>query len=144
LLLPPARHRAGGRSLDDRQRVLQGSDEEAADGIRGRGAEAPRRQSGRIGGVNMLVIRDLHVEVDGKSVLKGLDLTVESGQVHAIMGPNGSGKSTLAHVLAGRPGYEVTKGSVTYDGHDLLALEPEIRARKGVFLAFQYPIEIPG
>jgi Fe-S cluster assembly ATP-binding protein len=77
-------------------------------------------------------------------VLKGLDLTVDAGQVHAIMGPNGSGKSTLAHVLAGRPGYEVTKGSVTYDGHDLLALEPEIRARKGVFLAFQYPIEIPG
>jgi Fe-S cluster assembly ATP-binding protein len=94
--------------------------------------------------MSMLVIRDLHVEVDGKQVLKGLDLTVDAGQVHAIMGPNGSGKSTLAHVLAGRPGYEVTKGTVTYDGHDLLALEPEIRARKGVFLAFQYPIEIPG
>jgi Fe-S cluster assembly ATP-binding protein len=94
--------------------------------------------------MSMLVIKDLHVEVDGKKVLKGLNLTVDAGQVHAIMGPNGSGKSTLAHVLAGRPGYEVTGGSVTYDGHDLLALEPEQRARKGLFLAFQYPIEIPG
>ena len=94
--------------------------------------------------MSMLVIRGLEVEVDGKKVLKGLDLTVDAGQVHAIMGPNGSGKSTLAHVLAGRPGYDVTSGSVTYDGHDLLALEPEVRARKGLFLAFQYPIEIPG
>src|SRR5262245_53098267 len=94
--------------------------------------------------MSMLVIRGLEVEVDGKQVLKGLDLTVDAGQVHAIMGPNGSGKSTLAHVLAGRPGYDVTAGSVTYDGFDLLALEPEQRARKGLFLAFQYPIEIPG
>ena len=92
----------------------------------------------------MLVIKDLHVEVDGKKVLKGVDLTVDAGQVHAIMGPNGSGKSTLAHVLAGRPGYEVTQGGVTYDGQDLLALTPEARARQGLFLAFQYPIEIPG
>jgi Fe-S cluster assembly ATP-binding protein len=94
--------------------------------------------------MSMLEIRNLHVAVDGKTVLKGVDLDVEAGQVHAIMGPNGSGKSTLAHVLAGRPGYEVTKGSVIYDGVNLLALTPEERARKGLFLAFQYPIEIPG
>jgi Fe-S cluster assembly ATP-binding protein len=92
----------------------------------------------------MLSIRDLHVAVGGQEVLKGLDLDVEAGKVHAIMGPNGSGKSTLAHVLAGRPGYEVTSGSVLYDGQDLLALAPEQRARAGVFLAFQYPVEIPG
>ncbi|QID16161.1 Fe-S cluster assembly ATPase SufC [Nitrogeniibacter mangrovi] len=92
----------------------------------------------------MLSITNLHVTVDGKPILKGLDLTVDAGEVHAIMGPNGSGKSTLAHVLAGREGYAVTDGTVTYDGRDLLALEPEERAREGVFLAFQYPVEIPG
>ena len=92
----------------------------------------------------MLSIKDLHVAVDGKPVLKGLDLEVLASEVHAIMGPNGSGKSTLAHVLAGREGYEVTRGTVTYQGRDLLALAPEERARAGVFLAFQYPIEIPG
>jgi Fe-S cluster assembly ATP-binding protein len=92
----------------------------------------------------MLSIRNLHVSVDGKPVLRGLDLEVKAGEVHAIMGPNGSGKSTLAHVLAGRAGYEVTAGSITYDGKDLLAMAPEERARAGVFLAFQYPIEIPG
>jgi Fe-S cluster assembly ATP-binding protein len=97
------------------------------------------------GGTNdMLEIRDLHVAVDGKPILNGLDLTVGAGEVHAIMGPNGSGKSTLAYVLAGRPGYEVTAGSVLYDGRDLLAMPPEERARNGVFLAFQYPVEIPG
>jgi Fe-S cluster assembly ATP-binding protein len=100
--------------------------------------------SGANNGESMLKIENLHVTVGGKEVLKGLDLTVDKGQVHAIMGPNGSGKSTLAHVLAGRAGYEVTAGTVTYDGQDLLALAPELRARKGVFLAFQYPIEIPG
>jgi len=92
----------------------------------------------------MLEIRNLHARAGEKDILRGLDLTVQPGEVHAIMGPNGSGKSTLAHVLAGRPGYEVTDGSVTYDGRDLLALTPEERAREGVFLAFQYPVEIPG
>ena len=92
----------------------------------------------------MLKIEDLHVTVGGKKVLNGLTLEVRAGEVHAIMGPNGSGKSTLAHVLAGRPGYEVTGGTVTFDGRDLLALEPEERAREGIFLGFQYPVEIPG
>ena len=92
----------------------------------------------------MLVIRDLKVRVDGQIILNGLDLEIAAGEVHAIMGPNGSGKSTLAHVLAGRPGYEVTGGSVHYQGRDLLALPPEARAREGVFLGFQYPVEIPG
>src|SRR5512138_1942929 len=91
-----------------------------------------------------LQIQDLHVSVEGKPILKGLDLTVNKGEVHAIMGPNGSGKSTLAHVLAGKPGYEVTGGSVTFEGADLLAMEPDERAARGVFLAFQYPLEIPG
>jgi Fe-S cluster assembly ATP-binding protein len=92
----------------------------------------------------MLEIRDLHARAGGHEILRGLDLSVNAGQVHAIMGPNGSGKSTLAHVLAGRPGYEVTSGSVRYQGKDLLAMAPEVRAREGVFLAFQYPVEIPG
>jgi Fe-S cluster assembly ATP-binding protein len=92
----------------------------------------------------MLEIKDLHVVVDGKKILKGLTLTVKTGQVHAIMGPNGSGKSTLSYVLAGREGYEVTQGSVKYDGHDLLAMKTEARAAKGIFLAMQYPVEIPG
>ena len=92
----------------------------------------------------MLKIENLHVEVEGKPILRGLNLELPQGQVHAIMGPNGSGKSTLAHVIAGKPGYTVTQGSVTFDGKDLLALEPEARAGEGVFLAFQYPLEIPG
>ncbi len=92
----------------------------------------------------ILEIHDLHASVDGKEILKGIDLVIPAGQVHAIMGPNGSGKSTLANVLAGREGYQVTEGSVTYLGEDLLALEPEERARRGVFLAFQYPVELPG
>lgn len=92
----------------------------------------------------MLVIEDLHATVAGKKVLDGINLEVPAGQVHAIMGPNGSGKSTLSYVLAGRPGYEVTQGRVTFRGADLLALAPEERARAGVFLGFQYPVEIPG
>ncbi|MCP3707332.1 Fe-S cluster assembly ATPase SufC [Paraburkholderia sp. CNPSo 3274] len=92
----------------------------------------------------MLDIRNLNVEVESKPILRGVDLRVNAGEVHAIMGPNGSGKSTLAHVLAGREQYVVTGGSVQYDGCDLLALAPDERARRGLFLAFQYPVEIPG
>jgi Fe-S cluster assembly ATP-binding protein len=94
--------------------------------------------------MSLLEIRDLHATVAGREILKGIDLTVNAGEVHAIMGPNGSGKSTLAQVLAGRELYTVTGGSVTYDGKDLLELSPEDRARAGIFLAFQYPVEIPG
>jgi Fe-S cluster assembly ATP-binding protein len=92
----------------------------------------------------MLEIKNLHVNVDGREILKGLDLELRKGQVHAIMGPNGSGKSTLAYVLAGKQDYEVTAGTVTWNGQDLLAIDPSERAAAGVFLAFQYPMEIPG
>jgi len=94
--------------------------------------------------VPMLEVKDLHVSVDGRPILNGLNLTVERGEVHAIMGPNGSGKSTLSYVMAGRPGYEATKGQVLLDGEDLLGLEPDERAARGLFLAFQYPMEVPG
>src|SRR5216684_7571610 len=92
----------------------------------------------------LLEVKNLQVEVGGKKILNGLDLTVNMGEVHAIMGPNGSGKSTLSYVLAGKPGYQVTGGSARFEGEDLLALAPDERAAKGVFLAFQYPLEIPG
>jgi len=92
----------------------------------------------------MLEIKNLHVAVEGKEILKGLSLSIASGEVHAIMGPNGSGKSTLSYVLAGRAGYDITEGSIIYNGEDLVALPPEARAAKGVFLAMQYPVEIPG
>ena len=94
--------------------------------------------------MHLLEVKNLHVEVDGKKILNGLDLVVEKGQVAAIMGPNGSGKSTLAHVLAGKADYVVTQGEVLLDGEDILALAPDERAAKGLFLAFQYPLEIPG
>lgn len=92
----------------------------------------------------MLQIKNLHASVDGNEILKGVDLEIKAGEVHAIMGPNGSGKSTLASVLAGREDYDVTEGSITFDGQDLLELAAEERAREGIFLAFQYPVEIPG
>lgn len=92
----------------------------------------------------MLDIKDLHAVVDGQEILKGINLSVKGGEVHAIMGPNGAGKSTLANVLAGRDGYEVTEGSVSYQGQDLLTKTPDERAREGIFLGFQYPVELPG
>lgn len=92
----------------------------------------------------LLQIKNLHVQVEGKKILNGINLTVNKGEVHAIMGPNGSGKSTLAHVLAGREGYQITQGEVFYQGKNLLTMSPEERAREGIFLAFQYPLEIPG
>lgn len=92
----------------------------------------------------MITIKNLHASIDGKEILKGLNLTVNAGEVHAIMGPNGAGKSTLASVLAGREDYEITEGSVDFDGEDLLDMDTEDRAREGLFLAFQYPVEIPG
>jgi len=94
--------------------------------------------------MTMLEIHNLHVRVGGTPILRGIDLCVDAGEVHAIMGPNGSGKSTLARVLAGHPDYHVTEGDVSYEGRDLLAMDPEERAREGVFMAFQYPVEIPG
>src|SRR6195256_709994 len=94
--------------------------------------------------MSLLEIKDLHAKVGDREILQGIDLTINAGEVHAIMGPNGSGKSTLAQVLAGRELYVVTAGEVLYDGKDLLAMAPEDRAREGIFLAFQYPVEIPG
>ena len=92
----------------------------------------------------MLEIKDLHASINGKEILKGINLNIKKGEVHAIMGPNGSGKSTLSSVLVGNPAFEVTKGSVTFGGKDLLALSPEDRSHEGIFLSFQYPVEIPG
>lgn len=94
--------------------------------------------------MKMLEIKNLHASIEGKEILRGINLTVNEGEVHAIMGPNGAGKSTLSNVLTGREGYEITQGEVIYKGENLLELEPEERARRGVFLAFQYPVEIPG
>ncbi len=92
----------------------------------------------------MISIKNLHASVDGKAILNGINLEVKAGEIHAIMGPNGSGKSTLSSVLAGKSDYEITEGEVTFNGKDLLEMEPEVRAREGLFLAFQYPVEIPG
>ncbi len=94
--------------------------------------------------MSLIEIKNLHATVDGKPILKGVDLTIEAGEVHAIMGPNGSGKSTLSYVIAGREGYEVTEGDVLFDGQSILEMEPDERAVAGIFLAFQYPVEIPG
>ena len=94
--------------------------------------------------MSLLRIRDLHASAEGKPILKGINLEIGRGEVHAVMGPNGSGKSTLANVIAGREGFDVTQGSVEFDGINILELEPEERAHAGVFLAFQYPVEIPG
>src|SRR5258708_12139757 len=94
--------------------------------------------------MSLLEVKDLQVRVDEREILHGLSLTVNRGEVHAIMGPNGSGKSTLSHVIAGKPGYEVTGGEILFEGEDLLEMSPDERAAKGVFLAFQYPVEIPG
>lgn len=94
--------------------------------------------------MSLLEVKNLHVEIDGKKILNGLDLTIEKGKVHAIMGPNGSGKSTLAYVLAGKEDYDVTEGDILFEGESVLEMEPNERAAKGIFLAFQYPIEIPG
>ena len=93
---------------------------------------------------HLLQIEDLHVEVEGREILRGLDFVVDEGDIHAIMGPNGSGKSTLAYVLTGRPGYVVTRGKILYKGHDIMDLAPDKRAKEGIFLAFQYPTEVPG
>jgi Fe-S cluster assembly ATP-binding protein len=103
-----------------------------------------RRRAKKEAYVSLLEIKNLTVKVDGREILKGLDLVMDRGEVHAIMGPNGSGKSTLAHVLSGKPGYEVTAGEVKFEGRDLLELAPDERAARGIFLAFQYPLEIPG
>ena len=105
---------------------------------------SPKKETAKKKAKIMLEIKDLHVSVDGKAILKGIDLSIQPGEIHAIMGPNGSGKSTLSHVIAGRDGYEITGGRIIYQGEDLTGLEPEIRAAKGIFLAFQYPVEIPG
>ncbi len=94
--------------------------------------------------MSLVEVKDLHVTVDGTEILKGIDLSIDAGEVHAIMGPNGTGKSTLSYVLAGREGYDITEGSIQFDGQDLLQMEPDERARAGLFLAFQYPLEIPG
>src|SRR5205085_7688490 len=119
------------------------------DGVRRRSAKTSRRNARRSSGMSagevskpLLSIRNLHAEVEGKPILRGLDLEVGAGEVHAVMGPNGSGKSTLAQILAGREVYRVTAGEVLYDGRDLLAMPADERAREGVFLSFQYPVEL--
>src|SRR6185437_9802494 len=143
VLLPLARHQRGRRGVADRGRFLQTGVPRTADGVRGGSEEVAGSVAGRSNRV-MLKIENLRARVAGKEILKGLSLEVKPGEVHAIMGPNGAGKSTLGNVLAGRSGYEVTQGGVTFDGGNLLELKPEARAAAGVFLAFQYPVEIPG
>ena len=145
LLLRAARHLEGRRDQHDRQRLLQGSVPRAADGVRGRSAEAAGHFTGRVGRLGHVArSRICKCGARTSEILRGINLTVNTGEVHAIMGPNGSGKSTLARALAGHPGYEVTDGEVLYNGKDLLDMDPDERAREGVFMAFQYPVEIPG
>src|SRR5439155_7128263 len=144
LLLSSARALLRGRREFDRQRLLQGSLPSVADGVRRGSAEAAQRDLGGKRRITMLKITNLHVRGGNREILRGINLSIKTGEVHAIMGPNGSGKSTLARVLAGHPEYEVTEGSVVYEGEELLAMDPESRARQGVFMAFQYPVEIPG
>src|SRR5665213_1492896 len=149
VLLPAEGDRCRGRGQHDRERLLSCGVQGVADGICGGGSGPAQREPRRSRGMSalsapLLEIRDLHVKVGEQPVLRGISLTVSAGAVHAIMGPNGSGKSTLAHVLAGRPGYEIVSGSVSFEGRDLFALAPEQRARAGLFLGFQYPVEIPG
>ena len=163
-----ARHSRGGGDRADRQRLRQGRDAAAADGVRRRGAEADRHQPGRQRRLDaragcewrdqhviarrferqerMLEIKNLHARIadDGTEIIRGLNLTVQAGEVAAIMGPNGSGKSTLSYVLAGREDYEVTEGDILYNGQSILEMDPAERAAAGIFLAFQYPLEIPG
>src|SRR5580658_3549977 len=154
VLLSPARALGGGSDGSDRQRLCSRRVAAAADGICGRSAEAHHDQSRRERGMTagaqgadrraILEIRNLSVSIQDKLILDNLSLSVNAGEVAAIMGPNGSGKSTLAYVIAGKPGYEVASGKIFLDGDNLLELEPNERALRGVFLAFQYPTEIPG
>src|SRR3954470_9250974 len=166
VLLHPARTLAGGGCWARRQWFRQGRASAAADGIRGGSTEADLDLARRIGRLiadprgalgrsmhqlnkldtkmALLEVKDLKVRVEEREILHGLTLTVNEGEVHAIMGPNGSGKSTLSHVIAGKPGYEVTDGQILFRGEDLLEMSPDKRAAQGVFLAFQYPVEIPG
>src|SRR5271169_2105678 len=150
VLLRAARRRRRGSGVDDYQRILQDRFSTAPDGVCGRGDQAARikarRKRGMIqqNGRPLLEVRGLCATVNGIDILKGIDLTVRSGEVHALMGPNGSGKSTFAKALDGHPAYVVTGGTVFYEGKNLLELKPEERARAGVFLGFQYPVEIPG